>query len=167
MMRVATLLTIGSFVVGCRSMPSSNTQPSQAEKRVTSVGGIFFTSEDPEQLKHWYQTHLGLAIDEWGTNFEWRQADDSSRKGFTQWSPHQPDGGKFGQTNQSFMLNYRVQNLDRLLAQLRSEGVEVVGEVEHVPYGKFAHIKDLEGNVVELWEPNDVEYEKVVDGVTK
>jgi len=56
-------------------------------KRITGVGGIFFKSEDPEKIKKWYKKHLGFQTDQWGTNFEWRQAGDSTKKGFTQWSP--------------------------------------------------------------------------------
>ena len=134
------------------------------EKRVTSIGGVFFKCKDPETLKRWYNAHLGLQTDQWGTNFEWRQADDPTRKGFTQWSPH-PENTKF--FDKQFMINYRVENLDRLLEQLRVEGVTIIGKVQQEKYGKFAHIMDPEGNKIELWEPDDVEYDKIVEGRTR
>ena len=158
---VAAIVTLA---VGCASMNQPEPAASPKEKRVTSIGGVFFKAKDPEALKRWYNAHLGLETDQWGTNFEWRQADHPDRKGFTQWSPHKTESKFF---DKQFMINYRVENLDRLLEQLRAEGVTIVGKVQNEKYGKFAHIMDPEGNKIELWEPNDVEYEKIVEGRTK
>lgn len=133
-------------------------------KKVTGIGGIFFKCKDPDQLKKWYKNHLGLETDQWGTNFEWRQGTDSSRKGFTQWSPYSEKTNHFTNT---FMINYRVENLEWLVAELKKEGVTIVDKIESVEYGKFVHILDGEGNKVELWEPNDIEYDKIVEGRTK
>ncbi len=136
-------------------------------KKVTGIGGIFFKCDDPEKMKEWYQKHLGLQTDQYGTNFEWRQGSDSSKKGFTQWSPMKADTGYFGSPDQKLMVNYRVEDLESLVKQLRQEGVEVVDEIDKQSYGKFVHILDAEGNRVELWEANDDEYDKIVDGRTK
>ena len=136
-------------------------------KRATAIGGVFFKCKDPEAMKRWYQQHLGLQTDSFGTNFEWRQADDPTRKGFTQWAPFREDTKYFEPSRKEFMINYRVENLDRLLGELKAEGVQVVGKVDVQPYGKFCHVLDPEGNVIELWEPNDAEYEKIVEGRTK
>ena len=144
-------------------MGDNTSQP----KRVTSIGGVFFKCKDPEKLKAWYAAHLGLQTDEWGTNFEWRQADDPSRKGFTQWGPSSDQTRYFEPSTKEFMMNYRVENLEWLRAQLIKEGVTVVSEIKQETYGKFCQIMDLEGNKVELWEPDDLEYEKVVEGRTK
>ncbi|MEX0660854.1 MAG: VOC family protein [Balneolaceae bacterium] len=136
-------------------------------KKVTGIGGIFFKCEDPSKMKEWYKKHLGLQTDAYGTNFEWRQAENPEKKGFTQWSVNSKTSKYAGSADQQFMINYRVENLEKLVEQLRSEGVEVIDDIEAFDYGKFVHILDAEGNRVELWEPNDVEYDKIVDGRTK
>jgi len=136
-------------------------------KKVTGIGGVFFKCNDPESTRLWYQKHLGLDTDDYGTNFEWRQSDAPGKKGFTQWSAFKKDTSYFGSSNQNMMINYRVDNLELLVKQLKSEGVEIVDEIEEQEYGKFVHILDNEGNRVELWEPNDEEYDKIVDGRTK
>ncbi|MFB3067048.1 MAG: VOC family protein [Planctomycetota bacterium] len=136
-------------------------------KRVTGIGGIFFKTQDPTALKAWYERHLGLNLDpSYGTSFEWRQAQDPERKGFTAWSPFPADTDYFAPSQRDFMVNYRVADLDGMLEVLREEGVEVVDEVQTFDYGKFAHILDLEGNKVELWEPFDDAYGKMVEGKT-
>ncbi|MCZ6571840.1 MAG: VOC family protein [Planctomycetota bacterium] len=136
-------------------------------KRVTGIGGIFFKTQDPTALKAWYERHLGLNLDpSYGTSFEWRQAQDPERKGFTAWSPFPADTDYFAPSQRDFMVNYRVADMDGLLEVLREEGVEVVDEVQTFDYGKFAHILDLEGNKVELWEPFDDAYGKMVEGKT-
>lgn len=137
------------------------------EKRVNGIGGIFFKSENPEELKKWYSKHLGLQTDEYGTTFEWRQSEDSTLKGFTQWSPFHMKTNYFGKEEQQFMVNYRVSDLEHLLGHLKAEGVVIVDSILVEDYGKFAHILDLEGNRVELWEPFDDEYDKVIDGRTQ
>lgn len=136
-------------------------------KRVTSVGGIFFKCKDPESMKQWHTEHLGLHTDKYGTNFEWRQGEDPSKKGFTQWSPFKESTTYFEPSQKEFMINYRVENLEWLVEQLKKEGVTVVDAIEVFEYGKFVHILDPEGNKIELWEPDDVEYEKLVEGRTK
>lgn len=135
-------------------------------KRVTGVGGIFFKCQDPDQIKSWYARHLGFQTDQYGTNFEWRQAEDPSQKGFTQWSPFTADTKYFEPSNKEFMINFRVQNLEALVPLLKEEGVTVLDEIETFEYGKFVHILDPEGNKIELWEPMDEDYDKIVDGRT-
>jgi predicted enzyme related to lactoylglutathione lyase len=135
-------------------------------KKVTGIGGIFFKAKDPDRLKEWYKTHLGLETDKWGTNFEWKQASDTN-KGFTQWSPFAETTKYFAPSTKEFMINYRVENLERLVEELKDAGVTILDSMEIVEYGKFIHIIDLEGNKVELWEPNDIEYDKIVGGRTK
>lgn len=130
-------------------------------KRVTSVGGIFFKAKDPKALREWYAKHLGLAMNDYGSVFEWHQGSDSTKKGFTQWSPFKETTKYFQPSTKEFMINYRVENMNWLLGELKKEGIEPVDTVESASYGKFVHIMDIEGNKVELWEPNDVEYEKL------
>ncbi len=130
-------------------------------KRVTSIGGIFFKCKDPKKMKEWYKTHLGLNTDKYGTVFEWRQATDSTKKGFTQWSPFAETTKYFEPSTKDFMINYRVENMEGLVEQLKKEGVTITDTIQSVEYGKFVHIMDIEGNKIELWEPNDIEYEKL------
>jgi len=135
--------------------------------RVTGIGGVFFKSKNAQLLRDWYKVHLGFDTDQWGTNFEWRQGADSSQKGFTQWSPVTNDTTHFEPSKKEFMINYRVQNIEQLLAQLEKQGISILDELQIYDYGKFVHIQDLEGNKIELWEPNDIEYDKIVNGRTK
>lgn len=137
------------------------------ESRVTSIGGIFFKCKDPDRAKEWYKKHLGLDTDQYGTNFEWRHGADGSRKGFTQWSPFKDNTTYFEPSTRDFMINYRVKNLQALVDSLKKEGVTVTDSIETFEYGKFVHIMDEEGNKIELWEPDDVEYDKIVTGRTK
>ena len=136
-------------------------------KRVTGIGGVFFKCQDPDKIKAWYKTHLGMDTDNYGTSFEWRQGDDPTKKGFTQWSPFKEDTKYFEPSAKAFMINYRVENIEALVKVLRQEGVTILDEVETFEYGKFVHILDPEGNKIELWEPKDVEYDKIVGGRTK
>ncbi len=136
-------------------------------KRVTGIGGIFFKCKDPKAMKQWYGRHLGLQTDDYGTNFEWRQADNPDQKGFSQWSTMSENSKHMEPSKKDFMINYRVENLEWLVEQLRAEGVTICDEIEAFEYGKFVHILDPEGNKIELWEPNDIEYDKIVEGRTK
>ena len=136
-------------------------------KKVTGIGGIFFKCKNPDKIKEWYKAHLGLNTDEYGTNFEWRQGADSTKKGYTQWSPFSESTKYFDPSTKDFMINYRVENLAELVLELQKEGVTILDKIETFEYGKFVHILDIEGNKIELWEPNDVEYDKIVSGRTK
>ena len=130
-------------------------------KKVTSIGGVFFKCKDPAKLKEWYQTNLGLTCDQYGAVFEWRHATDSTKKGFTQWSPFSEKTKYFEPSACDHMINYRVGDLTALVAELQKSGVTICDTMESVDYGKFIHILDCEGNKIELWEPNDIEYEKL------
>ena len=139
------------------------TKPSKQHslKRVTSIGGIFFKCKEPKKMREWYKTHLGLETNEYGSVFEWRHAMDSTQKGFTQWSPFKETTKYFEPSTKEFMINYRVQDLKMLLEELKKEGVTITDTMETYDYGKFVHIMDMEGNKIELWEPNDIVYEKM------
>ncbi len=130
-------------------------------KRVTGIGGIFFKCKEPAKVREWYQAHLGLNTNQYGCVFEWHQGADSTQKGFTQWSPFSEKTKYFEPSTKDFMINYRVANLEALVKQLKLEGVTVTDSIQSVEYGKFVHILDIEGNKIELWEPNDVEFEKL------
>jgi predicted enzyme related to lactoylglutathione lyase len=133
-----------------------STQP-QAEKdttpKVTGIGGIFFFSDDPAKTKEWYSKHLGMNTDQWGTMFESRNVDNPEQKEYLQWSPFKTGSDYFAPTKKEYMINYRVQNIEALVEQLRAQGVTIVDEIATYEYGKFIHIMDPDGNKLELWEP--------------
>ena len=124
-------------------------------KRVTGIGGIFFNCKDPEKIKEWYKTHLGFNIDPYGTKFDWRQEEDSTKKRYTLWSPFSDKNNYFEPSSKDFMINYRVENIEALVEALKEEGVTVLDKIETYEYGKFVHILDIEGTKIELWEPSD------------
>lgn len=157
-----TLALLASFGLGFAfNSFISKLDEHQTIKKVTGIGGIFFKSRDPKKLREWYQLHLGLNTNEYGAVFEWRQGGDTTKKGFTQWSPFNEKTKYFAPSTKEFMINYRVENLEALIDQLKKDSVTIVDKIETVDYGKFVHILDLEGNKLELWEPNDLEFEKL------
>jgi catechol 2,3-dioxygenase-like lactoylglutathione lyase family enzyme len=136
-------------------------------KRVTGIGGIFFKTKDPKKTREWYKNHLGFNTDDqYGTSFEWRKTNKPEEKGFSAWSTFSENTTYFEPSPKEFMINFRVENLVELLKVLKEEGITVLDEIEECEYGKFAHILDWEGNKIELWEANDEEYEKILDGKT-
>jgi len=124
-------------------------------KKVTAIGGIFFRSNDPAAMRQWYRSHLGIEADENGTSFPWRAMDDPAKVGQTVWSTFPQDTRYFGPAGKSFMVNYIVHDLEKLLEELKREGVPAVKPMESHEYGKFGWIADPEGNWIELWEPPD------------
>ena len=136
------------------------------KKRARAIGGVFFRCEHPEATRDWYHKHLGLNTDDYGTSFAWRHADKPEDAGYTAWGPFKPDTDYFGDRDQQFMINYRVDDLEALVAQLREEGVTIVDEIQQEDYGKFVHIVDNDGRRVELWEAHDKEYGAMLEGVT-
>jgi predicted enzyme related to lactoylglutathione lyase len=161
---LAATFSTGWITAGLQNRSQENRE---SMTRVTSIGGIFFKCKNPAAMREWYQRHLGFNTDKYGTTFEWRQANDSSKKGFTQWGPFNETTRYFEPSEKDFMINYRVENLQELVTQLKSEGVQVVDKIDIFEYGCFVHIMDIEGNKLELWEPNDNEYEKILGAVTK
>ena len=130
-------------------------------KKVTGIGGIFFKCKDPHKMREWYQKHLGLNTNQYGAVFEWYEGSDNTKKGLTTWSPFNETTKSFEPSTKDFMINYRVENLEALVEELKKNGVTVLDAIETYDYGKFVHILDAEANKIELWEPNDIEYEKL------
>lgn len=122
--------------------------------RVTGIGGVFFKSRhDSAALAAWYQRHLGLDLEAWGgAILRWPQ-DPAHDGGLTVWTVADKDSQWFSPSAAAFMINYRVDDLDELLLQLRRDGVEIVKGPESHENGKFAWILDPDGNKVELWQP--------------
>jgi predicted enzyme related to lactoylglutathione lyase len=115
---------------------------------VEGVGGVFFRAHDPDALRAWYAEHLGIDMEDYGTTFTSKDGDQ------TVWAPFPADTTYFGTGGQHLMVNFRVRDLDAMLAQLRAAGVDVDDRVEEMEYGRFAWASDLEGNRFELWEPS-------------
>ncbi|MGH7514210.1 MAG: VOC family protein [Gemmatimonadales bacterium] len=123
-------------------------------ERVIGIGGIFFKARDPERLRAWYRDHLGLAVDEWGgVYFEGHTGSPAGRRAGTVWSVFPEHTDYFRPSTAPFMINYRVENLDEVLAALRAEGCPVDDRIESSEFGRFGWVSDPEGNRLELWEP--------------
>ena len=135
-------------------------------KKVTGIGGIFFKTENPDKMIAWYSKNLGLVTDEYGSPFEFRNANNPDEINYLQWSPFSQETKYFEPSKKEFMINYRVENLVELVAELKKDGVEIVDEVEEFEYGKFIHIMDPEGNKIELWEPVDQVFTDMLNGKT-
>jgi len=122
--------------------------------RITGVGGVFFKSKgDNAALAAWYEQHLGMTLEDFGGAILKWPDDKADDRGLTVWHVAEKDSQWFSPSEASFMINYRVDDLDELLSQLRAGGVEIVGGPESHENGEFAWIMDPDGNKLELWEP--------------
>lgn len=135
--------------------------------RVTGIGGIFFGSKNPDETRKWYGENLGLAIDDYGSPFEFRNANNPDELNYLRWSPFEEGTDYFKPSEKEFMINYRVQNIEGLVKKLRANGVIIVDEIVEYEYGKFVHIMDPEGNKIELWEPIDSFFTQMGGKTTK
>ncbi|MBV6881857.1 VOC family protein [Epilithonimonas ginsengisoli] len=131
-------------------MENSNKTP-----KVTGIGGIFFITDDPKQTRDWYEKNLGIDTTEWGSTFESRNINDPDEVNQLQWSPFKSGSSYFEPSKKEFMINYRVQNIEELVKNLRENDVTILDEIEESDYGKFVHILDSDGNKLELWEPSE------------
>jgi len=119
-------------------------------ERVTGIGGVFLKARDPKALASWYQEHLGIQFGNGlYVDFPWTPS------GHNVFSFFKQDSNYFQPSDKEYMINFRVQNLKNLMAELEKEGVTIVGKLEEYDYGLFGHIMDPEGNKIELWEPID------------
>jgi glyoxylase I family protein len=125
---------------------SDSTLPAE---RVLGIGGLFFRARDPKSLAEWYRIHLGVTP----TPTSYGQSSWHTQAGTTVFAPFPQTTKYFGEQSQVWMINFRVRDLDKMAAQLRSAGIEVKVDPEHYPNGRFARIHDPEGNPIELWEP--------------
>ena len=122
--------------------------------KVTGIGGIFFKAKgDHKALAAWYQTHLGIRLEPFGAAVLRWPDDTANDKGVTVWSTAAADSKWFSPSESAFMINYRVDDMAGLLANLQAAGIEIVKGPESHENGKFAWIMDPDGNKVELWEP--------------
>jgi len=150
-----------SFVLGMVVQSAHGSCGADQSQRATGIGGVFFKAKEPAKLGAWYRDHLGIALEPAGKGpnamqycvFKWREKDHSDTVGSTVFSIF-PEGSKyFDPSTAPFMMNFRVANLERLLAELKSEGVTVDDKIEDESNGRFAWVMDPEGHRIELWEP--------------
>lgn len=146
---------------------SRNTLGNDTVPKVTGIGGIFFFSENPAEIRSWYGKNLGLEINEYGSSFEFRNANRPDEINYLEWSPFKKGSKYFAPSKKEFMINYRVQNIEGLVKKLKQNGVTIVDSIKTYDYGKFVHILDLEGNKLELWEPVDSVFTRLGGKTTK
>ncbi|MFT6502222.1 MAG: putative enzyme related to lactoylglutathione lyase [Crocinitomicaceae bacterium] len=128
--------------------------PNDTLPKVVGVGGIFFYSDDPEESKEWYSKNLGFDINDWGSSsFDSRSIDNPEEINSLQWKAFKNGDAYFSPSKNEFMVNYQVQNIEGLVANLKKSGVTILDSIVTYDYGKFVHILDSEGRKIELWEP--------------
>jgi predicted enzyme related to lactoylglutathione lyase len=149
---LAVLLFAAGRVSSTQDAKSSATPPVAQIERVTGIGGVFLKVSDPKRLAAWYKDNLGIETKGGFHNFEWREKDKPDEVGKTIWTLFPTNTTYFGASKSPVMINYRVANLDRMLEQLRSAGVQPEKVVDY-SYGRFSWITDPDGNRIELWEP--------------
>lgn len=159
--KLFSLAMLVSFCLGFTFKAMMEKKTEKMPKKVTGIGGIFFKCKDPQKVREWYSKNLGLNTDKYGSVFCWYQGADSTKKGFTQWSPFKETTKYFAPSTKEFMINYRVENLIALVEQFKRDSVTVCDSIESYDYGKFVHIMDIEGNKIELWQPNDEVYGRI------
>ena len=135
-------------------MEEQKGQTDSTTPKVTGIGGIFFLSDNVQETKEWYRKNLGLDINDWGScGFEFRDVNNPEQIGSLQWTPFKKESDYFAPSKKEFMINYRVQNIEGLVNQLKENGVTILDDIVSYDFGKFVHIMDTQGNKIELWEP--------------
>ncbi len=174
MYKLFLLIIIALSVICSTYLPNKENENETADfiiadtiPKVTGIGGIFFKSKDPKTVREWYGKNLGLAIDDYGSPFEFRNANRPDEINYLRWSPFDQNTDYFSPSGKDFMINYRVQNIEGLVRKLKENGVTIIDEVTEYEYGKFVHIMDPEGNKIELWEPVDSVLTKIGGTTTK
>ena len=152
-------IALGSLLLlSAGSKGGQEAQPPQAETskpprgRILGIGGVFFKSANRDQMREWYAKHLGLADKGQGATLPWREHDDPQKEHVTVWTVF-PASTDYIPATQPFMINYIVDDLDALLDRLKQEGVKIDDKRMNESFGRFAWIYDLEGNKIELWQP--------------
>ena len=139
-----------------KNQADKSLSPTDTTPKVTGIGGIFFFSDNVQKTKEWYAKNLGLEINEWGSSsFESRNIDRPDEINSLQWCPFKKGDEYFSPSKKDFMINYRVQNIEGLVTNLKENGVTILDNIVSYDFGKFVHIMDAEGNKIELWEPKE------------
>ncbi|MGH9746603.1 MAG: VOC family protein [Candidatus Acidiferrales bacterium] len=150
-----------SFALGMVLQSARGSSAANDAPRVTGLGGFFFKAQSPGTLADWYRTHLGIALVAAGKSerapqffaFKWREKDHPDTIGSTAFSIFPATTKYFEPSTATFMLNFRVANLEQLLAQLKQEGIKVGDKIDDDSTGRFGWVMDPEGNRIQLWEP--------------
>jgi len=140
---------MGAETAGAETAPGPSALPNLPKERVTGIGGLFFRAQDPKALAQWYQDHLGVFVTP-------QRSDDpvwNQQVGPTSFTPFPEKSKYIDDATKQWMINFRVVNLDKMVAQLEAAGVTVKLDPTVYPYGRFAHTHDPEGNSIELWQP--------------
>jgi predicted enzyme related to lactoylglutathione lyase len=155
-------LGLSMEMISHAALAADNSQKTMDEKttksdhmaRITGIGGVFFKSQkDPKALAAWYQKNLGMPLEPYGIAIL-RGSGDQSAKGLgTAWKVTEKDSAFYEPSQSNFMINYRIDNMDEMVAQLKHNQVTIVKGPESHENGKFLEVLDLEGNKVQLWEP--------------
>lgn len=154
------LASCNSKINKSENMEDQDNQPDKSNSsvdtipKVVGVGGIFFYSNNPKESNEWYSKNLGFEINDWGSSsFDSRNVDNPDEVNSFQWKAFKNGDEYFSPSKKEFMVNYQVQNIEGLVAKLKSNGVNVLDSIATYDYGKFVHILDSEGRKIELWEP--------------
>lgn len=132
----------------------AHAQGEQEMAKVTGIGGVFFLSRgDSKALATWYETHLGMRLEDFGAAILQWEEDTAEDNGLTVWGVADSDSDWFSPSSSAFMINYRVDDLEKLIEQLTAAGIDIQKGPEYHENGIFAWILDPEGNKIELWEP--------------
>lgn len=168
MSRLLLTILIITIFTGCNSKNNKTTNMNEQKDaslnstsandttpKVIGIGGIFFFTDNPTETKEWYAKNLGLDINDWGSSsFESRDLNNPEVINSLQWTPFKNGSDYFAPSTKNFMINYRVQHIEKLVENLKANGVTIVDSITTYDYGKFVHIMDAEGNKIELWEPS-------------
>ena len=153
---LGSLLLIAAGAKGGQQVQSDNSKPSvktEQRGRIVGIGGIFFRSSNRDQTREWYSKHLGLSDKGEGAMLPWREHDDPQKEHVTVWTVFSASSNYFG-SNQPFMVDYIVDDMDALLDRLKQEGVKIDPKRMAESFGRFAWIYDSDGNKIELWQPS-------------
>ena len=156
--RTCSVFICGAFLAGAIcgrfTIDAQAPQPTPLpQEQVTGIGGVFFKAKNPTALADWYRRNLGLDIAGTRTTFAWSERTAPAREALTVWALFPETTAYFSPGTAPFMVNYRVTNLDRMLAQLRARGIVVESRIVEEEAGRFTWVVDPEGHRIELWEP--------------
>ena len=161
-MKTLTIILISGLFLLCMANEPQKSQSKKDKKmekdttpKVTGIGGIFFKAKDAKATREWYSKNLGLVVNDYGSTFESRNANNPDEINYLQWSTFSEKTDYFLPSTKDFMINYRVQNIEGLIEKLKTNGVTILDSIQAYDYGKFVHIMDADGNKIELWEPVD------------
>ena len=146
----AIIITLSCVIVHRNALAEEG----ESMAKVTGIGGVFFLSRgEGKALSAWYEKHLGMRMEDFGAAIlNWKD-DTSEDEGMTVWRVADRDSDWFNPSSSSFMINYRVDDLGKMVEQLTAAGIDILQGPEYHENGVFAWIMDPEGNKIELWEP--------------